>query len=157
MLSPPSPRWLGPDGAATHHDRDHSLDRARLAFDVPRPDSDVIPTSLRAPIPPSPTESMDPEDRSAKHDQHRAELARRLETLQSTRSALSSPDPTVIPGSRPEANNSGRRGTNSETAIRDLEAEIAHLRAALTAMNARHLADEFRGDSRSEPLPAYAE
>ena len=102
---------------------------------------------------------MDPEDRSAKHDQHCAELARRLETLQSTRSALSSPDPTVIPGSQSEANNSGGRGrgTDSETAIRDLEAEIAHLRAALTAMNARHLADEYRGDSRSEPLPAYAE
>ena len=108
--------------------------------------------SLRITIPAA-SSSTDPEEMPT---QHRVELARRLrvDTVRCTSPAFSSPDPTQAGVSRWEAR--GGRGTDPETVIRDLEAENARLRAILAAMGVR-LADEYRGDSRSELLPAYAE
>lgn len=134
------------DGTATHRDSNPGP-IASLSSGIPSPDGSTR-TALRVAIPNLiPTCPSVASERSPKPPS-RAELAWRLEELQRTRSVLSTPDPTTG-GSRSDANGGG-----TERAIRDLEAEIADLRAALTAMNAR-LEDEQRGGP--EWLPAYAE
>ena len=133
------------DGTATHRDSNPGP-IASLSSGIPSPDGSTR-TALRVAIPNLiPTSPSVASERSPKPPS-RAELAWRLEELQRTRSVLSTPDPTT--GSRPDGSGGG-----TERAIRDLEAEIADLRAALTAMNAR-LEDEQRGGP--EWLPAYAE
>ncbi|KAI1782902.1 hypothetical protein LXA43DRAFT_1137095 [Ganoderma leucocontextum] len=86
----------------------------------------------------------------------RAELTRRLETLQRTRSVLSSEwAPSGRSRSEVVSDGSGAE-TGTETAIREMEAEIVQLRGVLAALSARLAdSDERRGDP--EPLPAYAE
>ena len=80
----------------------------------------------------------------------RAELAQRLESLQRTRSVLSSHAPSSP--SRTDISSTGEART--EAAIRELEAEMSQLRGVLTTLNAR-LAD---GHGRYlEPLPEYVE
>ncbi|KAM5539159.1 hypothetical protein V8D89_007032 [Ganoderma adspersum] len=128
------------DGTATHYYEEGSP-RASQASTLPGPDNTRRRPSRGASITASPVTG----NRSSKH---RAELAWRLEALQRTRSILSS----TTGASRLEAD--GSSGRTTETAIRDLEAEIADLRATLTALNAR-LGDD--GGGSVELLPAYAE
>ena len=137
------------DGAAMHRDSNilSPIASPSISSSLPSPDGSAR-TALRVTIPnPIPISPSMTSERSLKPPS-RAELAWRLEELQRTRSVLSTPDPTTG-GSRLDASGGG-----TERAIRDLEAEIADLRAALTAMNAR-LEDEQRGGP--EWLPAYAE
>ncbi|KAM5539198.1 hypothetical protein V8D89_007071 [Ganoderma adspersum] len=82
----------------------------------------------------------------------RSELTHRLETLQRTRSVLSSSQPGP-PSGRARSESGSQGGT--ETAMRELEAEIAELRGELAALNVR-LADHGH-DEHSEPLPEYVE
>ena len=127
------------DGAVTHdEDSPQTVTIHGQASTVSSPD--ITHSSRGANITASPLTG----DRSSKH---RAELTQRLETLQRTRSVLSS---TTNRASRSEAGAS--RGRTTETAIRDLEAEIADLRATLTALNAR-LGDDDEGSV--DLLPAY--
>ena len=79
----------------------------------------------------------------------RAELTRRLESLQRTRSVLSSASPYSTGSVAPSGVSSG--------AIEELEAEIAELRGVLVTLSAR-LADRDEHDrGPRESLPAYAE
>ncbi|KAI1786426.1 hypothetical protein LXA43DRAFT_55488 [Ganoderma leucocontextum] len=122
------------DGAATH-------DPSRLAPDVLGADSTHG-------TPPAIADAASPLTADWSSKRH-AELAWRLETLQRTRSdVLSSP----TRASRLSDVHEGGRGT--ETAIRELEAEMADLRGVLTSLSAR-LANEHREDP--DLLPAYAE
>ncbi|KAM5539190.1 hypothetical protein V8D89_007063 [Ganoderma adspersum] len=113
------------------------------------PDS-ALNASLRATVGGSPDSEPPavPVDRSSKH---RAELAQRLETLQRTRSVLSSQAPSESRRSPSEVSREVQGGT--EAAMRDLEAEIARLRGILAAMNVPFV----DGHDNDEPLPAYAE
>ncbi|PIL26794.1 hypothetical protein GSI_11130 [Ganoderma sinense ZZ0214-1] len=80
----------------------------------------------------------------------RRELARRLETLQRTRTVLSSEATT----SNPPTELVGDGGT--VVAMRELEMEISQLRNVLATWNAVRLADRGH-DGHLEPLPQYAE
>ena len=81
----------------------------------------------------------------------RAEITQRLEALQRTRSALSFHTASNHHDTtRSEVSSEGR----TEEAIRELEAEIAQLRGALTALNARLASGHY---GHLEPLPEYVE
>ena len=132
----PISRWV--HGAETHNLLDHTPDVSGH-ITPPRP---------------SPAVTTDGAFTSERSSKRRAqELTRRLQTLQRTRSVLSS-QPTPPSGrSQPEFGSQG--GTETATAIRELEAEIAELRGVLTTLNAQ-LADRSH-DGQPEPLPEYME
>ncbi|KAM5539193.1 hypothetical protein V8D89_007066 [Ganoderma adspersum] len=77
------------------------------------------------------------------------ELTRRLQALQRTRSVLSSQPPSGH--SPPPFSSEG----GVETAMRELEAEMAELRGVLATLNVR-VADRSQ-DGQLEPLPEYME
>lgn len=125
------------DGAAT---RIHNLP-PDLVSNVPGPDA-------------RPSESLSITDDGTSpstaewSSKRRAELSQQLETLQRTRSVLSS----QAPSSRARSDVSS--GSGSGAAIRELEADIAQIRGVLAALNAR-LDEGCGGDAES--LPAYTE
>ena len=133
--SDPVTRWV--HGAETHNLLDHTDASGHVT--PPRP---------------SPAVTADGALTSERSSKRRAqELTRRLQTLQRTRSVLSS-QPTPPSGrSQPEFGSQG--GTETATAIRELEAEIAELRGVLATLNVR-LADRSH-DGQPEPLPEYME
>ncbi|PIL26792.1 hypothetical protein GSI_11128 [Ganoderma sinense ZZ0214-1] len=101
-----------------------------------------------------------PQWSSAQTSKRRAELTRRLEALNRTRSILSSGQ-TLSSGRRSHSEvSSGAESHGTEAAMRALETEIAMLRGVLATMNIRfvegHVGHMGDGDSE-EPLPGYAE
>ncbi|PIL32307.1 hypothetical protein GSI_05553 [Ganoderma sinense ZZ0214-1] len=158
------------DGALVAHIR------TRYRDDPHVPDSDSWQGSdaSRPPLPPShapatsgshselESPSPDPDQWSSKR---RAELARRLETLQRTRSILSSrSEPLNGSSARTGMGTESSAGSGTQRALGELEAEIAELRGVLAALSAR-LADsnaaaaagEQPGMGPRESLPAYAD
>ncbi|KAM5539186.1 hypothetical protein V8D89_007059 [Ganoderma adspersum] len=154
-VSPPGDHWphtslLSPAGVHPKH--------LPLSRNLPTAHG-ILPSDVSGPDTHPPLVSADaspgvPLPVTAEWSSKRREvLAQRLETLQRSRSVLSS----QAPSRRSRSGFSSEGGPGTERAMRDLEAEIVQLRGVLAAMNVRLGYPGGHGVQIGEPLPAYEE